>query len=265
MIPMSESLSDDAERSRLTERLRRALLKQESPRLQMAVLVSLSGGAGFLASVALLRAGLERIPVRYVSAVAIAYGVFLLLLWFWILRRRGQIRGASGGGRSSSGDFDPVGVLDFGGGSSGGSGGSSGFSAGGGRFGGGGASGGWGGSVAKASSSGGGGLDLDLDGDDAIVVIVIAAAALVLLGASVWIVFTAPTLFAELLLDGGLSAGLYRRLGRVPREPWLETALKKTIVPFLVAALTLGAAGLVMERHAPEARSLGGVLAHRGR
>ena len=261
---MPESPSDEAERSRLTERLRRALLKQESPRLQMAVLVSLSGAAGFLGSVALLRAGLERIPVRYVTAVAIAYGVFLLLLWFWILRRRGQIRGASGGGSSSS-DIDPVGVLDFGGGSSGGSGSSSGFSAGGGRFGGGGASGDWGGSLAKASSSGGGGIDLDLDGDDAIVVIVIAVAALVLLGASVWIVFTAPTLFAELLLDGGLSAGLYRRLGRVQREPWLETALKKTVVPFLVAALTLGAAGLVMERHAPEARSLGGVLAHRGR
>lgn len=261
---MPESLPDEAERWRLTQRLKKALEKRESPRLEMSVLVVLSGASGFLASVGLLHAGLHRIPVRYVAAVTIAYAVFLALLDVWIRRHRTR-RGGGAARGSGSIDMDPVVALDLGDVSTGSSGSSAGlFSGGGGKSGGGGASGSWAGAGGSGSGSGGG-LDISVDGDDAGVLIALAVAAVILLGASVWLVLAAPSLFAELLLDGALSAGLYRRLGRLPHRPWLETALRRTILPFLLAAVTLGVVGRVMEGYAPEARSLGGVLAHASR
>jgi drug/metabolite transporter (DMT)-like permease len=263
---MSEALPGEAERWRLTERLRKALEKRESPRIQMSVLVVLSGASGFLASVGLLHAGLHRIPVRYVAAVTIAYAVFLALLYVWIRQHRKDDRDGGAAHRGSgSVDLDPVFALDLGDVSTGSSGSTAGlFSGGGGRSGGGGASGSWTGGGGGGSSSGsGGGLDISVDGDDAGVLIALAVAAVILLGASVWLVLAAPSLFAELLLDGALSAGLYRRLKTLPHRPWLETALRRTILPFLLAAVTLGVVGHVMQAYAPEARSLGGVLAHR--
>lgn len=283
---MRETFTEMVLRRRFKERLRGWLLAYESPRLQMAALVAFSGGAGFLASVSLLHLGLEWIPLRYVLAVSFAYVVFLALLYGWIRQRRRRDRDAGyselvardfDGGPS----FDPAGAVPrkaagdsgFSGGgfdwgvprSEGTSGGGSVFSGGGGRFGGGGASGAWEGPrVAAAvppSSSDWDGLDLSFDVDEGAMYIVLAIAALLLLAASIWIVVTAPSLFAELLLDGGLSAALYRRLGRIP-HPWLDTALKKTLLPFFFTALILGATGVVMWIYAPEARSLGGVLAH---
>jgi hypothetical protein len=261
---MPEPVTGEAERWRLTQRLRKALLKRESPRLEMSVLVALSGMSGFLASVGLLHAGLFRMPVRYVLAVTIAYAVFLALLYVWILRERaGRGRFAANRG-STSLDIDPIVALDLGDVPSGTSSASGLFSGGGGKSGGAGASGSWGGSGA-AKSGGGGGVDVSVDGDDAGILIVLVVAAGILLGASLWLVLAAPSLFAELLLDGVLSAGLYRRLGRMPYRPWLETALRGTVLPFLLAAVTLGVAGHLMEKYAPEAHSLGGVLNHPSR
>jgi hypothetical protein len=262
---VSEAVTGESERWRLTQRLRRALLKRESPRVQMGFLVGVAGGAGFLASVVLLRLGLERIPARYVLSVAFAYAVLLALLYFWILHRRR--RAADNDAASHWADLDPAVALDLA---------DSvprsvpGFTGGGGRFGGGGATSSWSSADAPVASggggeggSGGGGFSLDLD--DGWILVVLAAAAAILVGASIWIVALAPSLFAELLLDGVLSASLYRRLRRLPQRSWLETAVRRTILPFVLAAITLGALGMAMERYAPEARSLGGVLAHRNR
>src|SRR5687767_7453502 len=71
-------------RHRVIERIRRELELRGYPRLQMLLLVSLTGGAGFLASYALLHAGVETLSWRYGLAVAIAYLFFLLLLWLWL-------------------------------------------------------------------------------------------------------------------------------------------------------------------------------------
>jgi hypothetical protein len=258
---MTEAVTGEAERERLAQRLRRALLKRESPRVQMGFLVGIAGGAGFLASVVLLRVGFDRMPVRYVMSVAIAYAVLLALLYGWILHRRR--RAADNRDASHWVDLDPAVALDL---SDSASSALPGFTAGGGRFGGGGASSSWGGADASVQSGGsGGGGDFSLDLDDGWILVILAAAAAILVGASIWIVALAPSLFAELLLDGVLSASLYRRLKRLPQRSWLETAVRRTILPFILAAITLGAAGILMERYAPEARSLGGVLEHANR
>ena len=261
---MTEDLTPETAREKLTQRLRRALLKRESPRVQMGFLVGIAGGAGFLASVVLLRLGVEPIPVRYVLSVAFAYVVFLALLYLWILDRRR--RASDNTATSRWVDLDPAVALDL---ADPVSASAPDFTGGGGRFGGGGASSSWSSTEGSVSSGGGGGgggsSDFSLDFDDGWILVVLAAAAAILVGASIWIVALAPSLFAELLLDGVLSASLYRRLRRLPQRSWLETAVRRTLLPFILAAITLGVAGLAMERYAPEARSLGGVLAHRER
>ena len=49
----------------------------------MSLLVSLTGGAGLLASFLMLHAGIASMAWRYPLALLAAYGVFLLLLWLW--------------------------------------------------------------------------------------------------------------------------------------------------------------------------------------
>lgn len=78
-----------------------------------------------------------------------------------------------------------------------------------------------------------------------------------------WKSVPAPTLFAELLLDGVLSASLYRRLSRVERWHWLETAVRRTVWPFILTAVMAFAVGWVLQDSAPEARSIGDVVGPR--
>ena len=54
------------------------------PRLQMTLIVALTGASGLLASFLMLRGGLDTMALRYPLAVAVAYGAFLLLLWAWL-------------------------------------------------------------------------------------------------------------------------------------------------------------------------------------
>ena len=103
------------------------------------------------------------------------------------------------------------------------------------------------------------GIDLD---DGALWLIPVALVLAITFGVLAYTVMLAPTLFAELLLDVGLAAGLYRRLVRTERRSWLTTAVRSTIVPACFAAALLAAAGAIMQRVAPEAASIGGVVRH---
>ena len=67
--------------------------------------------------------------------------------------------------------------------------------------------------------------------------VILFVAALLL--SSLWVVYSAPVLFAELLVDGVLAASLYRRLRGLESQHWLETALKRTVWPFVVTCLFL--------------------------
>lgn len=78
--------------------------------------------------------------------------------------------------------------------------------------------------------------------------------------ASLWVIYTAPALFAELLFDAALAAGLYRRLRRSEARHWLETALRKTLLPFALTLLALVAFGLGARHYRPDAHSIGELL-----
>jgi hypothetical protein len=268
-IPKNKS---DSRPSRFTrrgeiDRLMRKLEWDGYPRLQMFLLVALTGGAGLLASLVLLRAGIELMHVRYPFAVGCAYLVFLFLLWLWLRTKADDY---------VDGSFDLSGIADggnpgvdatpeFGGGA-------------GGEFGGSGASGdfviddslptpslpiGDGGAVDSVGEAVGevvGGAD-----EGAIplaLALLVAALVAVLLFATFYIVYLAPALFAELLVDGALSASLYRRMRGLQTRHWLESALRRTALPFIVTAVGLALIGYALHAYAPEAHTLGEVLRH---
>jgi len=242
-------------------RIQRTLERLHSPRLQMMLIVALTASVGFLASFALFHVGVESMWIRYPSAVVIAYVAFLFLLWCW-LRLRGSdfLDGldvpspSTGGGR---------GLLP-----------KEAWEPGGGQFGGGGASGSFEESTEVArvtadtgpSSSGkSSGISDALGGFDLEELVVVLLAITALVGATlaaVWIVWAAPALLAELMLDATLAAGLYRRLRGVEGEHWLYTAIRRTVWPAIGVAILFSFAGAGMQIYAPGAKSIGQVIHH---
>lgn len=250
--------------------IRRLMGQLESdsfPRLQMFFLVSLTGLAGLTSSFALLHSGVDTMLLRYPLAVGCAYLVFLFLLWLWLRTSAGDYAdaptdfpqfGGSGDGTPAGIDHEPV------------------FSGGGGDYGGGGASG----SFQMDESLPAPSLpQVDIPGGDSVgetvgeviggadegavpLVIALLVFALVaaLLFATLYLVYLAPALFAELLVDGALSASLYRRMRGLQTRHWLESALRRTVLPFAVTALGLGAIGFGFQAYAPDAHTLGEVL-----
>lgn len=263
-------------RERLIEKAKERLLRHGLPRLEMSILLALTGASGFLASFLLLKAGVGSMALRYPVAVMIAYLVFLLLLRVWLAIQRDGWR-------------DVVDVLDVDfadlavEGVSGVERAAEGFSGGGGRFGGGGSTtnfqatpgpvapapppqapvavrSGAGGGKSGGGKSGGSGFDLSFELDDGgfLVLLAVLILAVAVLGAAVYVLWTAPVLLAEVLVDGLILTGLYRRL-RKTEEPahWLLGAVRRTWIPALIVAILFSVSGHLLQKAVPEARSIG--------
>ena len=241
-------------RERRIEIIRRRLLRKGIPRIQVSLILSLTALAGFLTSFSLLHLGVPWMWLRYPIAILIAYCVFLLLLalWLWLQRR--------------SLDIDPS-VLDFI--PSGPSGHGESFQfGGGGDFGGGGAGGSWGESASSLSSGVSNGdsasqaVGFDLDLEEGWLVVIAFVALVGGLIASLYIVYIAPALLAEILVDGALVAGLYRRVKHIEQRHWLRGALRRTLLPALLVALFFTVAGYALQKAIPEARTIGEIWNH---
>jgi hypothetical protein len=257
--------------------IRRMLQSRASPRLHMLTLVSVTAAVGFAASFLLLKLGLTRTVLRYPLAVSVAYLAFLGLvnLWLRCFRLRERARGPR---QADSSIFDfvevPIDSMWRGGGPSP-------FEfGGGGGFDGAGASGVWSdptvagqiapsvvpqpsaaGSTATSASSGHSGWSFDFDSDGWLLIVAAVVAALAF-GVIIYVVYIAPALFAELLLDAGFAAGLYRRLAKGERRTWLATAVRKTAVPAAAVAALLALSGLIVQSVYPDAVSVGRVVDH---
>jgi hypothetical protein len=218
----------------------------------MSLLVGITGGAGFVASHLLLKAGLTEMWLRYLAAFSIAYLIFLALLWLWMRTRAEDYVDAPDFLPSSRRGPDKPS-----------------FEGKGGEFGGGGASGRFDGPADSAYIESSDTLDCIgkavgsvADTDELVIPLVALAVLATLILSSFWVIYSAPVLFAELLVDGVLAAGLYRRLRGLGNRHWLETAIRRTVVPFVVATLIAALVGWGMSLYAPEARSIGDVLLH---
>ncbi len=249
------------------ESLKIYLEQQDYPRLQMSMMVLGTALAGMLASWVLMNLGVIHMGWRYGCSVICSYIAFLGLLRIWLHFEGRRIQVDMGVDVEDVVDLvdeaSDIELPSFRGG--GGSGGSSFQSSpqapmllpqpmqaqpv---------ASGGGGG-----SGSGGGSFDFSLDGDEAVVVILVAAALAAALLAAFWVIYQAPTILADVALNGALSAGLYKRLKKVDEGgSWVYSAFKRTALPFVVVGILFAVAGHYMQAYAPEARSVGGVWQH---
>ena len=243
-------------RERTIEVIKQRLLRRSAPRFLVSLILLLTGFAGFIVSFSLLHLGVSWMWLRYPVAILVAYCVFLLLLRLWLFFQRP---------RKLNVDVDlgldiadaviseapgQVSGFEFGGG---------------GDFDGGGAGASWGESISSSSSSaasnssssGGIGFDLDLDEGWLIIIAIIA-----LLGAFIavlYVVYVAPALLAEILVDGVLVGGLYKQLKGVEQRYWLRAAVRRTLLPALLTAIFFSVAGYAMQNAAPRARSIGEV------
>jgi hypothetical protein len=252
-------------RSSAIDNIRTVVEHRIAARREMTLAVLVAGVAGLLTSFVTLHLGLTRMAARYPVAVAVAYLAFLAYLWLWLRRHGLKVRSDA---RGQSLELSPMDLdvvefpfrLDSGAAFEG-------FGQGGGFSGAGGGTE-WTGSgttapvrlatTAPVSKSAGvaGGVDLD---DGAWVLIVAAVAAALVLGAAMYVIYIAPILFAEILLDAALAAGLYRRLRDVDRRRWWQSAIRRTLLPAVVSALIMSIAGAIMQSVYPEASSIGKV------
>jgi hypothetical protein len=206
-----------------------------------------TGLAGFLSSFSLLHLGVVGMGLRYPIAILISYGVFLLLLRLWLWAN----------GRHLNLDLDPSNLdflpsrqlagesFHFGGGSD---------------FGGAGAGGSWGDSaVSSSASAASDGIDVGFDLEELWLVVIALVAMGAGLIATLYIVYIAPVLLAEILVDGVLMVGLYRRIRGVERRHWLRAAVRQTLLPALIVAVCFAAGGYALQKAVPQARSIGDV------
>lgn len=272
LITHFQSMKDQ---ERTIREVRDLLQRRTSPRLHMLALVTVTAACGLLSSYILLHVGVTRMFIRYPLAVGLAYVAFLGLVAIWL--RRFHLRAHDSRRANSRGiEFDVVELpIDAMWGSAPRSRASVPTFGGGGDFSGGGSSGSWSNATTNivtansappsltggSGGSAGGGWDLDLD-EGALWLIPVAIIGVVAFSVLVYVVYIAPALFAELLLDVGLAAGLYRRLANVERRSWLTTAIRNTAVPAFFVAALLALSGSIMQAVYPDVVSVGGVVHH---
>lgn len=243
-----------AHRIRLTRsaalvRVRRKLERESSPRIQMGLVVALTGAVGWLCSFGLLHAGVTGMAFRYPLAMVGAYLAFLLLLWLWIrTRAEDYVDGLDVVDAMPAPDLGNAVPC---------------ISGSGGEFGGGGASASFDGGATDALPDLPKPLekvaDVGAAADELAIPILVAVLAVGLALASLYVVYLAPALFAELLFDGVLSYGLYRHL-RADSRNWLATAFRRTAVPFVLTAIFLALVGAGLTAYAPGAHTIGAAL-----
>ncbi len=276
MVNRRRALELPRSRNEAVARLRRDLQVHGWPRSQMTLLVSLTGASGLLASFLLLQAGMSNMALRYPMSLLVAYGVFFLLLWLWLRTRAEDWSDAPDPGVGFP-DLSPDMTTASGHGTPPFS------SGGGGNFGGGGASASFdaparvnpllqspqlpsndGFADASGSDSFGElGSAADVaEAEELVIPLLVIALAMGLALSSFYVIYSAPTLLAELLLDGALSATLYRCLRGIERRHWVATALRKTVLPFVLTGLLLVGAGWGLQSVAPGARSVGEAFRH---
>jgi hypothetical protein len=233
----------------MLDRMRAHLETHNWPRLHCLLMVTLAGAAAFLSSFLLLSLDVPSMAVRYGVAALVGYLTFVMLVRAWVAWKRHQFESEIDVGNVLDAvtphDLSPAlprGSEDppmFAGG----------------RSGGGGASGSYGGGSPS-------GFSLALDADDLIWLIVVAAAAVAGVAAIAYVVWVAPALLAEIILDVAIAGRIYKGLRRRDSAHWTRHVFRRTALPAAIVIVFAVVAGYGLQRIAPAARSIGGVWAH---
>ena len=230
---------------RVTDRLAR----DSFPRIQMVLLVALTGGFGLLASFTMLQFGVDSMALRYPLALAFAYVFFLFLIWLWLRAKAEDYLNVPDITGLIPGPGKPSCLSDLK--SSGG------------------ASGTFDGSAEPLEEAGSSPLGVvgetvgsAADAGEFAIPLVAIALSIGIAVASLYVVYIAPVLFAEVLVDGALSYVLFRHLRGQDPQHWLASAFRRTLLPFTATAVFLVAVGATMGAYAPGAKSVGQVINH---
>ena len=224
-------------RGRLIEALRRRFARAGTKRVEIQLILVVTGAVGFLASFGMLRIGVEEMWLRYPLAALAGWIAFLGMVRLWAEAERNRFASdadiedlaASAGNAAlkpernrDSGRGDGVwDWLD------------------------------WFNPFEYVDDLGGFALALLL------CVVLVALAGLIV--AIIGLIGGAELLLAEVVLDAVLVSALYRRLQHLETRWWLASALRQTVVPVLVAVVFLATAGLLLQQLAPDAHSIRGV------
>jgi hypothetical protein len=76
------------------------------------------------------------------------------------------------------------------------------------------------------------------------------------------ILLGAPILFAEVFVDAVLIGALYKRIKPLHEQWWVVGAVRQTWCPVALTASALFLCAIAFSFLAPEAKSVGGVIAH---
>ncbi|MEQ1516296.1 MAG: hypothetical protein ABL931_07390 [Usitatibacteraceae bacterium] len=233
-----------------------ALQQQYSTRFHMFLIVAASISVAVLTTRLMLTAGVVVMWERYAAALVLAYAAFFAGVWVWLhLSQYGRHLRADWGRRrdwTPDGNIDVLPNINVGGGTGDASGAS--FGGGGGTFDGGGAGGSWDIPADAASVSvdmpgsglldGAGSIGDVGDGEGCLVVIAGILIAIVLaavFGATIYVVYQAPAILAEVIFEVLLGSPLARGAKALDTANWAAALLKKTWKPF---GLMAGAAML---------------------
>ena len=212
-------------RGRAKRALRQYFEKRRSPRSMLAIVILLTGLAGFGSSFGLLRSGLHLMSVRYPLSVFGAYGIFLVLIRLWVEVERRHFDSEAEEIKSALEKEDGPEPSD----------------------------------IRVSDSSWWDWLNIspDFGFDEGCLPVILIGAILGLLGLFVSAIDAAPLLIAEVFVDVALVGLLYRRLSAAAREHWLGTAIRKTWLHVLGTALLLSIVGACLDVMAPQSDSMG--------
>ena len=205
-----------------------ASLEQNLPnaRREMLAIVVATGLIGFVVSAGLLHAGVSSMARRYSIATLAAYGAFLLLVRLWAERRRRQLgswmppSAALRARPPRPAPPRPVGDS----------------------------------SESRVNPWV---VEVLVGLIDELAVLAVICSWVVAVAFVVW---TAPVLLAEVLLDLLLVAGLYRSLRSLEPQSWLRTAVRHTWMSAVVVVVLLAVFGFVVQTALPQVDSIGDVL-----
>jgi len=218
-----------AVRHRMLSVARAEVAMRYAPRIEMALLLSVSGLAALLASYGLLRAGVSSMALRYPLSAAAGYVVFIFVLRVWVRWRHVALEAgdvdldvaAELVPSPPSPTFRLADSIDS--------------------------------DTSEGSSSG-------WDLDDLVFIAVLVAVAVSLIVVLCFVLVEAPALFAEAIVDSAIVTGLYKRLGPAAEGFWVERVVSHTWKSILLIAGISAVMGWAAQNVAPNQATLGGVI-----
>jgi len=281
-------------------RLARSLREHFALRMHTSILLVWTFCAGLLTTKALFALGMQAMWMRYLIAIVVAYGAFLLGVRIWLAYiGRGHQTQTAKRLQAEKKKSSSIDLPDFSssGGGSGGSGSGGIFRGGGGGSGGGGASGSFavdagaaqhlnlaaadglstGNAIETASSGGssGGGIFSDvggsvsdavggLGGDDgcliAFALMVVIGLIALAIGGAVFIISAGPEILIDAAFNVMLAGGLVKATNRVNKPDWVGSVVKATWIPFAIVLTTALVFAITAAVLLPQAKTFSQVM-----